>query len=95
MNVDLYGIIRMILICSLIKKKALRLKVQTTFTQASVYKLEIDESFVKMIENDYIVVEVQIFLLYFNNYNVHMFKLQIEVNVTYTTLIIISLNHNV
>lgn len=60
MNVDLYGIIRMILIYNLIKK-ALRLKVQPTFTQASVFKLEIDESFVKMIENDYIVVEVQIF----------------------------------
>ncbi|KAI5428468.1 hypothetical protein KIW84_033449 [Lathyrus oleraceus] len=41
------------------KKMAFRVKVQPTFSQASVWKLYDDESFVKEIENDYIVEDNQ------------------------------------
>ena len=40
------------------KKMAFRVKVQPTFSQASVWKLCDDEIFVKEIENDYIVEDV-------------------------------------
>ncbi|KAI5401138.1 hypothetical protein KIW84_065836 [Lathyrus oleraceus] len=40
------------------KKMAFRVKVQPTFSQASVWKLCDDEAFVKEIENDYIVEDV-------------------------------------
>ena len=40
------------------KKMAFRIKVQPTFSQASVWKLCDDEAFVKEIENDYIVEDV-------------------------------------
>ncbi|KAI5445695.1 hypothetical protein KIW84_013790 [Lathyrus oleraceus] len=41
------------------KKMAFRVKVQPTFSQASVWKLCDDEAFVKEIENDYIVEDNQ------------------------------------
>ncbi|KAL5063323.1 hypothetical protein RYX36_025060 [Vicia faba] len=39
------------------KKMAIRVKIQSNCSQASVHKLEIDESFINQIENDYIVGE--------------------------------------
>lgn len=52
------------------KKMAFKVKVQPNFSQASVHKLDTDESFYTQIVNDYINCEVYRVIFYFNFHEV-------------------------